>query len=151
VLALGKEPQALEGVIAQIQTHRRQRPVPIRPLKRDNGVRPLKRSNGETRLTAEAKNKLTAQSIPSPIQLLRYFIGSLNDISPAATPPIPYWSAKRYLTCGNPAPGPSWSQKSIPWRSPAPRKLKTANAALVLCRNIDVDSPDIIKTNPCAI
>ncbi|EDR15987.1 uncharacterized protein LACBIDRAFT_242724, partial [Laccaria bicolor S238N-H82] len=61
-----------------------------------------------------------------------------------------YWSAKRHLTCGNPTPGPSWSQKPIPWRGSAPGKLKTATAALVLCLNIDVDPPDIIKTNPCA-
>ena len=37
-----------------------------------------------------------------------------------------------------------------PWRS-SPGKLKTANAALVLCLNIDVDPPDIVKTNPCAV
>ncbi|TFY81020.1 hypothetical protein EWM64_g2987 [Hericium alpestre] len=37
-----------------------------------------------------------------------------------------------------------------PWR-PTPGKLKTSNAALVLCLNIDVDPPDIIKTNPCAV
>ena len=40
---------------------------------------------------------------------------------------------------------------SIPWRGSAPGKLKTATAALVLCMNIDVDPPDIIKTNPCAV
>ncbi|KAF8899316.1 raptor N-terminal caspase like domain-containing protein [Infundibulicybe gibba] len=39
----------------------------------------------------------------------------------------------------------------VPWRGSAPGKLKTANAALVLCLNIDVDPPDIIKTNPCAV
>lgn len=88
VPALGEEPQALQRPIAQIQTQREstgQRPVPIRPLKRDDGVRPLKRGNGETRLAAEARDESTAQSIPSPIQLLRYLIGPLNDISPAAT------------------------------------------------------------------
>ena len=67
------------------------------------------------------------------------------------TPPIPYWSAKRHLTCGNPTPGPPWSSKNIAWRGSAPGKLKTANAALVLCLNIDVDPPDIVKTNPCAV
>lgn len=39
----------------------------------------------------------------------------------------------------------------MPWRGSAPGKLKTANAALVLCLNIDVDPPDIVKTNPCAV
>jgi len=79
VLALGAEPQPLEGLIAQIQTQREttgQCPVPIRPLKR---------GNGETRLAAEVRDKSTVQSIPSPIQLLRYLIGPLNDILPAAT------------------------------------------------------------------
>lgn len=66
-------------------------------------------------------------------------------------PIIPYWSAKRHLTCGNPAPHSSDSAKLFPWRGSAPGKLKTANAALVLCLNIDVDPPDIIKTNPCAV
>ncbi|KAI0066602.1 hypothetical protein BV25DRAFT_1820620 [Artomyces pyxidatus] len=65
-------------------------------------------------------------------------------------PIIPYWSAKRHLTCGNPTPPPPWAPKMTPWRS-SPGKLKTANAALVLCLNIDVDPPDVIKTNPCAV
>ncbi|TFL06291.1 raptor N-terminal caspase like domain-containing protein [Pterulicium gracile] len=38
-----------------------------------------------------------------------------------------------------------------PWRGSSPGKLKTANAALVLCLNIDVDPPDVVKTNPCAV
>lgn len=63
---------------------------------------------------------------------------------------IPYWSAKRHLTCGNPAPQFSGAEM-FPWRGSAPGKLKTANAALVLCLNIDVDPPDIVKTSPCAI
>ncbi|KAL4070418.1 raptor N-terminal caspase like domain-containing protein [Scleroderma citrinum] len=64
---------------------------------------------------------------------------------------IPYWSAKRHLTCGNPSPRSGYSSKLFPWRGSAPGKLKTANAALVLCLNIDVDPPDVIKTNPCAV
>ncbi|KAH7911589.1 raptor N-terminal caspase like domain-containing protein [Hygrophoropsis aurantiaca] len=73
--------------------------------------------------------------------------GSLPD----PVPIIPYWSAKRHLTCGNPAPRSPHAAKLFPWRGSAPGKLKTANAALVLCLNIDVDPPDIIKTNPCAV
>lgn len=37
-----------------------------------------------------------------------------------------------------------------PWRA-SPSKLKTHNAALVLCLNIDVDPPDVVKTDPCAV
>ncbi|KAF7337789.1 Target of rapamycin complex 1 subunit mip1 [Mycena sanguinolenta] len=42
-------------------------------------------------------------------------------------------------------------QKPIPWRGSSPGRLRTANAALVLCLNIDVDPPDVVKTNPCAV
>ncbi|KDQ62866.1 hypothetical protein JAAARDRAFT_188509 [Jaapia argillacea MUCL 33604] len=75
---------------------------------------------------------------------------SITTSLPDPTPIIPYWSAKRHLTCGNPTPPPPWAPKLTPWRS-SPGKLKTANAALVLCLNIDVDPPDIVKTNPCAV
>jgi len=93
----------------------------------------------------------------------RLIDGELNADSPAdnpdpsvdalsETPPtIPYFSVKRHLTCGNPTPGPPWSQRFVPWRGAIPGKLKTANSALVLCLNIDVDPPDIVKTNPCAV
>ncbi|CCM02264.1 uncharacterized protein FIBRA_04347 [Fibroporia radiculosa] len=74
--------------------------------------------------------------------------GSIPTL-PDPVPLLPYWSAKRHLTCGNPAPPPPWAPKTTPWRS-TPSKLKTANAALVLCLNIDVDPPDVVKTNPCA-
>ena len=75
--------------------------------------------------------------------------GSHETLDPV--PLIPYWSAKRHLTCGNPTPHTPSSIDIFPWRGPAPGRLKTANAALVLCMNIDVDPPDIIKTNPCAV
>lgn len=75
--------------------------------------------------------------------------GSVDPPDPA--PPIPYWSAKRHLTCGNPSADPPWSAKPPAWRGSAPGKLKTANAALVVCLNIDVDPPDVVKTNPCAV
>ncbi|TEB32325.1 hypothetical protein FA13DRAFT_1662659 [Coprinellus micaceus] len=76
---------------------------------------------------------------------------SVNAGSPEPAPSIPYWSAKRHLTCGNPTPNPPWSQKQPPWRGAAPGRLKTAAAALVMCLNIDVDPPDVVKTNPCAV
>ncbi|KAA1478089.1 hypothetical protein DENSPDRAFT_934104 [Dentipellis sp. KUC8613] len=75
--------------------------------------------------------------------------GSVGTI-PDPVPIIPYWSAKRHLTCGNPAPAPAYGPSIMPWR-PTPGKLKTSNAALVMCLNIDVDPPDIIKTSPCAV
>ncbi|KAH7886310.1 hypothetical protein F5I97DRAFT_1879356 [Phlebopus sp. FC_14] len=74
-----------------------------------------------------------------------------DETLPDQLPIIPYWSAKRHLTCGNPVPRSPHTAKLFPWRGSAPGKLKTANAALVLCLNIDVDPPDIIKTNPCAV
>lgn len=70
---------------------------------------------------------------------------------PDTAPPISYWSTKRHLTCGNPSADPPWSAKAPAWRGSAPGKLKTANAALVVCLNIDVDPPDVVKTNPCAV
>ncbi|RXW18505.1 hypothetical protein EST38_g7341 [Candolleomyces aberdarensis] len=70
---------------------------------------------------------------------------------PDPAPSIPYWSAKRHLTCGNPTPPPPWFKKQEPWRGAAPGRLKTAAAALVMCLNIDVDPPDVVKTNPCAV
>ncbi|KAF8131557.1 hypothetical protein EV363DRAFT_1398647 [Boletus edulis] len=66
-----------------------------------------------------------------------------DETLPDPLPIIPYWSAKRHLTCGNPAPQSANCTKLFPWRGSAPGKLKTANAALVLCLNID--------TNPCAV
>jgi regulatory associated protein of mTOR len=69
---------------------------------------------------------------------------------PDPTPIVPYWSAKRHLTCGNPVPPPPWAFATTPWRA-APGKLKTSYAALVLCLNIDVDPPDVVKTNPSAV
>ncbi|THH30240.1 hypothetical protein EUX98_g3964 [Antrodiella citrinella] len=75
--------------------------------------------------------------------------GSVTTL-PETSPILPYWSVKRHLTCGNPTPPPSWAPKMTPWRA-SPTKLKTHNAALVLCLNIDVDPPDVVKTNPCAV
>ncbi|OLL23090.1 WD repeat-containing protein mip1 [Neolecta irregularis DAH-3] len=58
-----------------------------------------------------------------------------------------YFTDKRHMTCGNPKviegieDGQDWRMKD---------RLKTVAAALVLCLNIGVDPPDIVKTNPCA-
>lgn len=75
--------------------------------------------------------------------------GSVTDI-PETAPIHSYWAAKRHLTCGNTTPPLLGTPEVVPWRA-APGKIKTAHAALVLCLNIDVDPPDIIKTKPCAV
>ncbi|KAJ6541734.1 hypothetical protein B0H19DRAFT_1174442 [Mycena capillaripes] len=104
---------------------------------------------------SDEQSQTRGQSRPAPNDLLMNGTHFSDDIAldtdPSSSPPVPYWSAKRHLSCGNPTPPPSWSSKPIPWRGASPGKLKTANAALVLCLNIDVDPPDVVKTNPCAV
>ncbi|KAF8808186.1 hypothetical protein BYT27DRAFT_6605724 [Phlegmacium glaucopus] len=129
------------------------------PWPRIKGVGQTQSSDSST----EREQRSVSRSDPSSQSQTRNSRGPNGQRSPEGrvsvsaetttetTPPIPYWSAKRHLTCGNPTPGPPWSSKNIAWRGSAPGKLKTANAALVLCLNIDVDPPDIVKTNPCAI
>ncbi|KAI5786219.1 raptor N-terminal caspase like domain-containing protein [Pyronema domesticum] len=58
-----------------------------------------------------------------------------------------YYTDKRHETGGNPKQEPPGSQL-IEWRMRD--RLKTVSAALVLCLNLGVDPPDIVKTNPCA-
>uniref|UniRef100_A0A0W0FX59 C2H2-type domain-containing protein n=1 Tax=Moniliophthora roreri TaxID=221103 RepID=A0A0W0FX59_MONRR len=96
-----------------------------------------------SRSVRRQRNK-SRQYSPGPISL---------DESLDPAPPISYWSTKRHFTCGNPTPPPPWSTKPITWRhtSSLPGKLKTANAALVVCLNIDVDPPDVVRTSPCAV
>ncbi|KAL5530680.1 KOG1 [Sanghuangporus sanghuang] len=60
----------------------------------------------------------------------------------------PHFTAKRHLSCGNPHPRVNISNSSF-WKNR--NRLKTTHAALVVCLNIDVDPPDIVKTNPCAV
>ncbi|TFK65446.1 hypothetical protein BDN72DRAFT_196251 [Pluteus cervinus] len=116
------------------------------------------RRDGQSDSDTEREYRSTSRSDPSSrsrnIPTRGSPDGRLNgsiETFPDPAPPIPYWSAKRHLTCGNPSPPPPWSSKPIQWRGSSPGKLKTANAALVLCLNIDVDPPDVIKTNPCAV
>ncbi|TGZ82850.1 hypothetical protein EX30DRAFT_354182 [Ascodesmis nigricans] len=56
-----------------------------------------------------------------------------------------YYTDKRHETGGNPKeekfPLQEWRMKD---------RLKTVSAALVMCLNLGVDPPDIIKTTPCA-
>ncbi|KAJ7082524.1 hypothetical protein C8R43DRAFT_1052351 [Mycena crocata] len=115
----------------------------------------MERPNGSNGYPSSQSDETRSQSRPAPNGLLMngtHFSDDIGlDVDASSSPPIPYWSAKRHLSCGNPTPPPSWSAKPIPWRGASPGKLKTANAALVLCLNIDVDPPDVVKTNPCAV
>ncbi|TFK24262.1 hypothetical protein FA15DRAFT_619557 [Coprinopsis marcescibilis] len=101
------------------------------------------RSNSRSDPSSQSRGRRRQRSPP----------GRPNDsVTVDVAPPIPYWSAKRHLTCGNPTPGPPWSQQPVQWRGSGPEeRLKTGAAALVMCLNIDVDPPDVIKTNPCAV
>ncbi|KAI0770609.1 raptor N-terminal caspase like domain-containing protein [Fomes fomentarius] len=74
---------------------------------------------------------------------------SVTDV-PEAAPIHSYWATKCHLTCGNTTPPLPGTPEEVSWRA-APGKIKTAHAALVLCLNIDVDPPDIVKTNLCAV
>lgn len=90
----------------------------------------------------EASN--SANGIDDHLQPI-FSSGSFPDILPM----MPYWSSKRHLTCGNLSPPPPGMPKMGPWR--LRDKLKTTNAALVMCLNVDVDPPDVVKTQPCAV
>lgn len=61
----------------------------------------------------------------------------------------PHFCAKRHLSCGNPSLAHTKLSQLSSWKSK--NKVKTTNAALVVCLNIDVDPPDVVKTNPCAV
>ena len=58
-----------------------------------------------------------------------------------------YYTDKRHETGGNPGHelDPEQFQE---WRMR--QRLKTVSAALVVCLNLGVDPPDVVKTNPCA-
>ena len=134
-------------------------------IDRSTGAKPRYHTRGvpqSSDSSTEGEYRSASRTGPSSQSQTRIFSGPNGRHSPdgqvsvspepsTEIPPMPYWSAKRHLTCGNPTPGPPWSSKNIAWRGSAPGKLKTANAALVLCLNIDVDPPDIVKTNPCAV
>ncbi|KAJ2996325.1 hypothetical protein NUW54_g7257 [Trametes sanguinea] len=54
---------------------------------------------------------------------------SVTDL-PDAVPLLPYWSAKRHLTCGNPTPPPPGTPKMVPWRA-APAAGERSHMRLV--------------------
>jgi regulator-associated protein of mTOR len=59
------------------------------------------------------------------------------------------WLCKRHLTNGNPSPTQARHNQFHQWR--LQDKLKTGNGAIVVCLNLDVDPPDVVKTQPCAV
>lgn len=72
-------------------------------------------------------------------------VESVPDILPLQK----FWYTKRNLTSANPNPYiPPYNQKRE-WR--LMDKLKTSYGALVVCLNVDVDPPDVVKTQPCAV
>lgn len=72
-------------------------------------------------------------------------VSSLPQLSPVMS----FYLSKRHLTVGNPTPFPPGLPKYTNWRYPA--KIKMSNGILLLCLNLDVDPPDIVKTQPCAV
>ncbi|KIJ53748.1 hypothetical protein M422DRAFT_25548 [Sphaerobolus stellatus SS14] len=74
---------------------------------------------------------------------------SMSESLPNLNPILSFYLSKRHLTAGNPTPYPSNLPKLTNWRSPS--KLKMFNGLLLLCLNLDVDPPDVVKTNPCAV
>ena len=82
------------------------------------------------------------------VQRMRNSSASLNsfpDINPAQS----FYLSKRHITSGNPTPLPPGLPKLTPWR--LRDKLKMVNGILLLCLNLDVDPPDVVKTQPCAV
>ncbi|KXS18669.1 hypothetical protein M427DRAFT_197186 [Gonapodya prolifera JEL478] len=60
-----------------------------------------------------------------------------------------YYSERRHETNANPLPDhPSRLHPAHDWKMR--ERLKTVSVALVLCLNIGIDPPDIVKTSPCA-
>ena len=55
-----------------------------------------------------------------------------------------FYLSKHHITSGNPMPLPPGLPQLTPWR--LCDKLKMVNGILLLCLNLDVDSPDVVKT-----
>ncbi|KAF8509765.1 raptor N-terminal caspase like domain-containing protein [Hysterangium stoloniferum] len=74
--------------------------------------------------------------------------GSVSSL-PQLNSVMSFYLSKRHLTAGNPTPFPPSLPKLINWRYPP--KIKMTNGMLLLCLNLDVDPPDVVKTQPCAV
>jgi regulator-associated protein of mTOR len=72
-----------------------------------------------------------------------------EDSMPEVIPMQKPWLSKRHLTNGNPSPSQALHNRFHQWR--LQDKLKTGNGAIVVCLNLDVDPPDVVKTQPCAV
>ncbi|KAF8490741.1 hypothetical protein JB92DRAFT_3007752 [Gautieria morchelliformis] len=72
-------------------------------------------------------------------------LNSFPDINPIQS----FYLSKRHITSGNPTPLPTTLPKITPWR--LRDKLKMVNGILLLCLNLDVDPPDVVKTQPSAV
>ena len=72
-----------------------------------------------------------------------------SDDTPDILPLQKFWLNKRHLTNANPNPHVPRYNQFREWR--LQDKLKTSHGALVVCLNLDVDPPDVVKTQPCAV
>ena len=57
---------------------------------------------------------------------------------------VSFYLSKRHITSGNPTPLPPGLPQLTPLH--LRDKLKMVNGILLLCLNLNVDSPDVIKT-----
>ena len=55
-----------------------------------------------------------------------------------------FYLSKHHITSGNPTPLPPGLPQLTPWC--LRDKLKMVNGILLLCLNLDIDPPDVIKT-----
>ena len=54
-----------------------------------------------------------------------------------------FYLSKRHITSGNPTPLPPGLPQLTPWR--LRDKLKMVNGILLLCLNLNIDSPNVVK------
>ncbi|KAF8579671.1 hypothetical protein K439DRAFT_1416099 [Ramaria rubella] len=111
------------------------------PRRRRSPSSPLSRDSGYDSFEEERAAHLDAQRNANSSASL----GSFPDINPI----LSFYQSKRHITAGIPTPLPPGLPKLTPWR--VRDKLKMVNGILLLCLNLDVDPPDVVKTQPCAV
>lgn len=126
----------------------------IRAIGHSRGSPESRAANGHRSYTDDESEPSSGSSSHSSSLMDEHSLRSENLLpsSDSEDEPIssgPHFDAKRHLTCGNPSRQRSLLSQFAPWKTK--NKLKTTNAALVVCLNIDVDPPDIVKTKKCAV
>jgi len=91
----------------------------------------------------------------SPMQSSNMTSEDVYDTQSISTQTLPdtifhyqYYSERRHENNGNLSDNNSKKNQVEDWRMR--ERLKTVSVALVLCLNIGIDPPDIVKTSPCA-